>query len=280
MSERDSFRNNSNESIESSSNDASIKLLSDASESDPTDAVRVWWGYKRPEVSNQSFDNSLGNVFIPVTVQQMSPLGLESYLPAVLPEDKPSSVPDEIAIVFYKDQNTYQNSRATVYGREYQLLHRALFNFDKKNGEVSTSDFPALFEDKLEPGKPYSLFPKLDTDWQSGTAKLYVGVPLDGQSREQYMDSIKSVLQEIQTHPNPNLDGVIVRVSDKFITYWEHYNNKDNSDGKNMDALSKITKSVMRHDSADLVTIPLDGNTKFAGLAVKDGSFYNLQFPH
>ena len=70
----------------------------------PPNAVRVWRGFKAEGTSNAEFRDKIGRIFIPAAVQTQAPLGMTAYLPAVLPEARPPAIPDEIALVFYKNR--------------------------------------------------------------------------------------------------------------------------------------------------------------------------------
>ena len=68
------------------------------------DGIRVWRGFRsRSFFDNRAkFDCFVGTVFVPQTAQQMEPLGLRAYFPALLPDSTPPGsndrflkIPDE-----------------------------------------------------------------------------------------------------------------------------------------------------------------------------------------
>lgn len=240
-------------------------------------AVRIWWGYKQPALSPDQFRQQLGELFIPVTVIQQAPLGLTAYLPAIMPALPHSSVPDEVAIVFYESRPVYEATKGTVNGREYQALHRAVFNFAEPC--ASHSDFPVPMAETLATGQSQVLLSEAGADWQSGTAKFFCGVPEDGQSLDDFLERAGAVMKLIQSQPAPDLDGAIVRISNNCLTYWEHHGQPGSSDDTNLDRLSRVCKMVMRRSMATPVAVPMSGNSPFAGIRVVEGSFFCLRFP-
>ena len=116
----------------------------------PPDAVRVWRGFKLETLSPKDFLAALGSIFIPATAQLQRLYGLTAYLPTVLPLDKPNGVPDEIALVFYRSQKAYDDTKLTVPGRAYSSLHSTVFGFPQ-----SESGFPGPLGDRLKFDTPY-----------------------------------------------------------------------------------------------------------------------------
>ncbi|WP_028025348.1 hypothetical protein [Enterovibrio calviensis] len=146
--------------------------------------IRVWQGYRRPEFidNTEGFLNKLGQIFIPITVQLMTPMGLRMYYPAVPSQTVASQkvvcptikLPDEIALVGYPSQQTYQQaSHQTVAGRAYSSLHETVFNFTPDAVPASFSNFPTAYSNttKCQWKTPY-YFSGEAIDWHG----LYVGV--------------------------------------------------------------------------------------------------------
>ncbi|MDD1794529.1 hypothetical protein LRP50_15450 [Enterovibrio sp. ZSDZ42] len=141
--------------------------------------IRVWQGYRRPEFidNTEGFLNKLGQIFIPITVQLMTPMGLRMYYPAVVSSPNVShtvKLPDEIALVGYPSQETYQEaSHQTVAGRAYSSLHETVFNFTPGDVPSSFSSFPMAYSNHTQSQwkTPY-YFSGEAIDWHD----LYVGV--------------------------------------------------------------------------------------------------------
>jgi hypothetical protein len=131
----------------------------------PADLFRVFRGRKKAGVRRDIFVERLGQFFMPFTVQMQHQYGLTAYLPAVLPESKESTIPDEVALVFYRTQECYHEAKRRVGGRAYSELHELVFDMP-----ASRSGFPKLLAaDEITPDQPYHLFER-SIDWQTGYA--------------------------------------------------------------------------------------------------------------
>jgi hypothetical protein len=94
--------------------------------------------------------------------------GLAAYLPMVLPHEHAEELPDEIALVFYRTQQAYTDSKLYPAGRAYSDLHELVFDLD-----VSRSGFPNLFAGEFELNQPWHLFSNT-ADWQTGLADVLI----------------------------------------------------------------------------------------------------------
>ena len=135
----------------------------------PPDAVRVWRGFRLGSVAPQDFLAALGSVFIPVTAQLQSLHGLTAYLPTVMPLDKPSGVPDEVALVFYRTRKAFDDTELTVPGRACSSLHSTVFGVPPSEGS-----FPSALAESLKFDMPYYLFAD-QADWMIGFTQVFAG---------------------------------------------------------------------------------------------------------
>jgi hypothetical protein len=187
------------------------------------DSVRVWRGYALDRTHKEAFWQTLGNTFIPITAQVMSKLGLTAYLPAIVPNDQVPSIPDEIALVFYRTQATYQqNANGTVSGRAYQKLHASVFVLGPQplGKPTSASGFPILLKDGCVSGQPYYLYPDA-VDWYLGNSDVFVGV-FDGDC-QRLAAEVLSAGNILQSNRAPEVDGFILMVVDNILIYWRHW---------------------------------------------------------
>jgi len=180
------------------------------------DAVRVWCGYRTDGLDGPTFRKALGRNFLPFCIQSQPPLGLTAYLPAILPDDRPDGVPDEIALVFYESQDVYRAAAKTTIGRIYGALHGTVFSRN------STSSFPSLLEDAIKPNTPYYLLNQ-EADWYLGTARVLVGTRRDLSLPTDFRARYLAGLKAIQKRPSKGLDGAITTVTDDWAIYWEHW---------------------------------------------------------
>src|ERR1700747_2950562 len=88
---------------------------------------RFWRGTKLGEMSSENFQKGLNEVFIGKTIQAGAGKGLMAYEPALTQGAAPG-FPDEIALVTYQDESSYNAIRSTPEGKAYGELHWKYFD--------------------------------------------------------------------------------------------------------------------------------------------------------
>jgi|APMI01.1.fsa_nt_gi hypothetical protein len=97
--------------------------------------VRVWLARRKEGMAQDEFLKMLRGEFVPITVQWLTPLGLQAYFPTLVPENpKRQTDPHEIALVFYASTEIYDTSRLTTTGRLYGKAHSLLFETGMSKG--------------------------------------------------------------------------------------------------------------------------------------------------
>jgi hypothetical protein len=238
------------------------------------DSVRVWRGYALNRTQRDAFYQTLGSTFIPVTAQVMSKLGLTAYLPAVVPSDPTPTVPDEIALVFYRSQADYQqNANGTTAGRAYQKLHAGVFTLGATppGQPTSASSFPIPLNDACVSGQPYYLFPEA-TDWYQGTSDVFVGV-FEGDGQK-LAASVLQAAKTLQTNRGPGLDGFILLVVDNVLIYWRHWQSAASPRPWDIGLQFRTVLST----SARVVDVNPSEYARYNGLAVQPGQYLNVHF--
>ena len=238
----------------------------------PPDAVRVWRGYRLSSLAPQAFLTALGSIFIPVTAILQRLYGLTAYLPTVLPLDKPTGVPDEIALVFYETQQAYNDTKLIVAGRAYSSLHSTVFAFP-----ASQSGFPISLPDTLAFDTPYHLFTNA-ADWQSGFTQLFVGTRKSATTPKNFAASLLKFLKRVQEHRAKGLEGAVVCVNADWVLYWEHWTSEAASLKGSISDLAKLADLVLLQP---YVSTPIESSltAHYAGLNVKGGESFNIRFP-
>jgi hypothetical protein len=244
------------------------------------DSVRVWRGYRNSEYATDrsGFIEKLGSIFIPITVQMMAPMGMTAYLPAVVPQDACPQTPDEIALVFYKSQETYNTaSRKTTGGRAYGELHSAVFNFDKNGGiPPSQSGFPVLMRRKIAQGAPYYLFDN-EADWYYGITDVFVGARPDSLSTGDFLSDIYKAMSDIQKDRPKGLEGLIFTASGDILIFWAHWESASMKNGNLLSELKKLLRVII-DASAKNTEVPVSPDEIYPGLDVKEGDCLTLRF--
>jgi hypothetical protein len=247
-----------------------------STQSMPTDpkAVRVWRGYRLSNLKTEKFHERLGTVFIPAAVKQQIDAGLKSYIPTVLAgiPDKPDSVPDETAVLFWKSQEIFTNSANKLAMRIYRLLHEPVFSMPP-----SKTGFPMLFNDSLTIEQPVYLFNKM-ADWMHGAVKHLVAARPAKSDPEEFHVMVSKALGDIKKQIA--LEGAIACVGNDYLVYWEL--------GPNMQADEELPsgipllKEVATEWSQTFTPIPTEIPfglwDDWKGMNVKAGASFNMQF--
>jgi hypothetical protein len=214
------------------------------------------------------FRQRLGSVFFPLTVQMQRIYGLTAYLPALLPVPHPAALPDEIALVFYRTQDSYHFAKQCVGGRAYGDLHDLVFDMG-----TSLSGFPERFSGRLGFEQPCCLRDEA-VDWQTGTAGVYVGLRREDLAPEAFLREAEAGVRELQGHRD--LDAGIVCPSRDSLICWTH------TPGSMLPPtpFSKFTIPVLDR-VAHPRPLPADLAVPFGGVVPtpSPGDFYCMRFP-
>jgi hypothetical protein len=232
------------------------------------DAVRVWRGYRNPSVSQETFFEKLGSVFIPGTVQIQAPVGLTAYLPSVLPAEKPAGIPDEIALVFYEYQDAYDEAKETVGGRAYSDMHALVFDLTR-----SHSGFPVRCQGELEPDMRYHLFDS-HVDWQFGSVNTFVGTSA-GRDPNVFLKLVRDFLVAVQSQGDEGPDGAVAVAATDHVVYWEHWAGQDQRS-----LIAQLVEQVEPVYHQAIQPQPLFETLwqPYAGVTVTGGESFNSQF--
>jgi len=237
----------------------------------PADSVRVFRGRKKAGVRRDMFVERLGQLFMPFTVQMQRQYGLTAYLPAVLPEAKESTIPDEVALVFYRTQECYHEAKRSVGGRAYSELHDLVFDMP-----ASRSGFPILLAtDEITSDQPYHLFER-SIDWQTGFCRLFVGTRKAGQTSDAFLAGVAKTARRVQAGPQ-SLDAAIFSATGDWVVWWDHSpTGVAAGPVSHLDAIA----SLVHTSAARSLRVPPDLLEPYAGLSLNaQTDFVNLQFP-
>lgn len=237
----------------------------------PADAVRVWRGYKRSELSLTDFFNRLGSTFVPSGAEMESHLGLHVYIPAFPAGiEKPDTVPDETAILFWETQQTYHDAFKTLAERVYSSTHGPLFR------SQSTAGFPKFFKDTIKSEQPYYLF-DTPADWMYGVVKHLVGGRPEGENPEQFLSHVQAWATDEQVSAPEGLDGAIICAGNDYLVYWEHWMDAECAKTSSIDNLATLVVPVLLKDAVP-TSLPAGLWDVWEGLTIASGDCLNLQF--
>lgn len=242
----------------------------------PPGAVRVWRGFRLPDLALDQFHSKLGTVFVPATVLMQVEAGLHSYTPTVpagLP-GKPDTVPDETAILFWESPETYWNGFTRLAVRTYTLTHGGVY---LTTDNQSRADFPVPFEGTLVPDQPVHLFDQ-PADWMHGTVTHLVAARPAGVDSGVFATQVAAALGEIAA--SVPLDGAIACMGEDYMTYWELSPSapgaKQGPTG--VPQLAPILSGWSQTFTAAPTFVPVGLWDEWSGMDVRAGSSINLQF--
>ncbi len=239
--------------------------------------IRVWQGWRTERYRNRikEFQQKLGSIFMPVTIQLMEPLGLAAYLPAI-PTAHDNVVPDEIALVAYPSQAAYERAdREVAVGRAYGALHSTVFNFDSQSDiPCSRSAFPVAWNGDYQVNTPYYLLER-SANWRSGTTRLYMARRREAWDESEFRDRLVTAVADWLPRRPESIDGGILVVEKDYLIYWEHHKGQSEHPGL-IPALADILGEPLMHRSCE----PVQVEPIFAageGLPISGGEFFNLR---
>lgn len=235
------------------------------------DSVRVFRGRKKAGVRRDIFVERLGQLFMPFTVQMQRQYGLTAYLPAVLPESNESTIPDEVALVFYRTQECYDEAKRRVGGRAYSELHELVFDMP-----ASRSGFPKLLAaDEITPDQPYHLFER-SIDWQTGYCRLFVGTRKADEGSDAFLAGVAKAARRVQADPR-SLDAAIFSATSDWVVWWDHSpTGIATGPVHHLEAVANLVHA----SAARRLRVPANLLEPYAGLSLNaQTDFVNLQFP-
>jgi hypothetical protein len=237
----------------------------------PADSVRVFRGRKKAGAPRDMFIQHLEQVFMPLTIQMQRLYGLTAYLPAILPESKESTIPDEVALVFYRTQVCYHEAKRCIGGRAYSDLHEWAFDMS-----ASRSEFPELLAaDEITADRSYYLFER-SIDWQTGYSRLFVGTRKAEAGSDTFLAGVAKVARQVQTNSR-SLDAAIFSTSTNWVVWWDHSATRiATAPVDYFDAVAEVAYA----SAARCLRVQPNLLEPYAGLSLKtQGDFLNLQFP-
>jgi hypothetical protein len=181
------------------------------------DTVRVWRGYRSQTLDYAGFASFLGTVFVPACALLQPQAGLTAYLPSMMSQtNKPATVPDQTALMFWATAAAHDNATQTVAVRAYQNLHGDAYALP-----ASSSQPPLAFGGGMVAEQPYYLL-NGDADWMLGTVTHFVGGRPDGQAAPAWLAELGSWTSDYAGKPPTGIDGALICAGNDYVAFWEH----------------------------------------------------------
>ncbi|MBX2875465.1 MAG: hypothetical protein KTR30_25335, partial [Saprospiraceae bacterium] len=233
------------------------------------DAVHVWHGFRNPSKTPEEFAKFLGSVFLSSGSLLQPNAGLHAFFPS-LPEnkEKPSSVPDQTALMFWTNQETYHDGFKKVAVRAYTNLHGDAY------GEGSGADFPILLKTQFKPKQPYFLIDR-PADWMLGKVQHLIGAPRGGQGSKEFLQLIFNWASNIQKSDPTNLEGALLYAEKTYVIAWLCWTG-DSNPGSELDELANEVK-VWLHQGSEKYILPAGLWDNWDGIPQQYPSSLNIQ---
>ncbi|CAN5455211.1 hypothetical protein BH10PSE14_BH10PSE14_30730 [soil metagenome] len=239
----------------------------------PCDAIRVFIGFKRPELDRSQFFKGVGQTFMPGTPYMLQPLGLAAYLPAVLGDPAPG-MPDEFALICYPSAAVWdENMHNTLRGRVYNQTHGGVY------AATSGAAFPVMLSGMATGAKgPFYMF---DTavDWQSGTTQVAVvardPAQADGTA---FRAALQSALAGAASALHAKgIDQIIVTTAEDFAICWFHAEHATPIDLSFLSGVATATALIENRRvicRSEPPPVTLDGDCAFNFIFVRDDGYF------
>jgi hypothetical protein len=178
-------------------------------------AIRVFYGFRNPGLTEARFLETVGHTFMPGTPYMLRELGLASYTAGVLLSVADTVMPHEFALIGYATADTYQwATRGTLEGRMYSQTHGGVYDSAR-----SHAAFPIELA-HLPEGATDPFFTWGDvSDWQDGRIAVFVGRAQGGLSGRDFRRKLRDA---ITTMPRGGNDLLICLPEDQFCILWVH----------------------------------------------------------
>jgi hypothetical protein len=112
---------------------------------------RFYQGYRLTSVGPKQFEEIINVKFLPLFTEA-EPYGLYTYRPTLLVETEGCTLPAEIALLTFKNEQVYGRYRDTEIGKKIRDAHGLVFDF-----KTSSSLVPENYQKKVEYDHAYNL---------------------------------------------------------------------------------------------------------------------------
>jgi hypothetical protein len=231
------------------------------------DAVHVWRGFKADGKAWTEFAEFLGQVFIPTGSMLQPGAGLHAFIPSMPnQEGKPTTVPDQTALMFWTNQQAYHDGFKKVAVRAYTNLHGGAY------GPPSSAEFPVVLKDEIVSAQPYYLINK-PADWMLGRVRHLLAAP---KTPNIFLSEIFTWAQGVQSNPPEGLDGALVCAGDGYVAAWMVWD-PDASGDDPLDDLADFTIPFLK-TTAETYHLPAGLWDDWPGIDLTQGeSSLNIQ---
>jgi hypothetical protein len=220
--------------------------MSHATESFPVspNAVYVWRGFKPAAHTYEAFASFLGTVFVPACVLLQPLIGLRAYLPCMVPQEgKPPAVPDQTALMFWRDENAHDEAKAAIACRIYSNLHGDVY--DMTRSTLPEVPMHLTVGTPLTSEQPYYLLDG-DADWMLGAVQHLVGARPEAQTPAQFLAAVQAWAEDFVSRPDVALDGALLCCGNDYLAAWVHAADATSALEPTLAPLASLTTPVLQ----------------------------------
>ena len=192
---------------------------------------RVWQGFQKPTLSKADFLQTLPS-FMKATVDlyHYQNNSLVNYIVVIPPKNKPSFIPDELALVALSSKNDYQFIRQTSEGQKYSESHWSLFN--KENSKSSEPIISTLPSNTFVHNQSYDMIGN-PINWSRGYTMVYIGLRKSTITQSDFLENLTehaTLFKQIM-QPKGVLGYILIANNDYEIAYvnWSSKAAHDNA---------------------------------------------------
>jgi hypothetical protein len=181
------------------------------------DSVHVWRGYKAAQKPQADFAKFLGQVFVPACALLQPRAGLCAYVPSMmLAAAGPTRVPDQTALMFWRDQKAYADTFNKLAVRAYTNLHG-----DAYDTKANSAQFPVAFAGTVSAEQPYLLVNQ-PADWMLGNVHHFVGARPADKTPADFLGAVAAWAQGYGAGKDARIDAALLCAGNDYVALWEH----------------------------------------------------------
>jgi len=239
---------------------------------EPAGYFRVWQGFQKPELSHLRFLNELPP-FMKETVDLYGGRALNNYIVVIPPKNRPSYIPDELALVALSSQEAYQQIRSTPEGQRYAERHWDVFDKNRSQSAKNLIDYSNELPSALTSNSAYDMIGK-NIDWAQGANFVFIGTRQKSQSTVQFLAHLKTHIELAKKVMTPKgLRGYIIIANENYEIAYLNWESKDAHDK----VLQSPEGQVVLKDAGEFMdTLMYEPAEAFkAGSSVSEGVAYS-----
>lgn len=242
---------------------------------DSASYFRVWQGFSKSNLNSDQFLNEIPS-FMKATVDIYQEKALNNYIVVIPPANKPSYIPDELALVALSSKESYEAIRSTPEGRAYADRHWDVFNKENSKSAVLIN-YRTQKPSSLVHNTAYDMIGN-QINWASGYNAVFIGTKKLNLSSSAFLQHLQKHIELAQAVMEPKgLRGYILIANDQYEIAYLNWSSKEAHD----QAVKSSDGAAVFADARDFMDVLMYQEAKAfsAGQSVFSGEAYStLQF--